>query len=184
MSKILNIARAGTPILYKRASEVKDPLSPDVCEHAQNMITALEHFGGLALAAPQVHLPLRIVVLNIPQYAPAQRYDFSTDPNHQALPLTIMINPTFKALSEDMQLGWESCLSFPGLRGKVNRYTLIEYTWTDLKGQTYTEKAQGFNARVIQHEYDHLDGIVYLERIEDFSTFGFEQETLETQRQE
>lgn len=172
MSQILSLIKAGTPILYKRAKAVTFPLTQEVRTHADNMIATLKDTDGLALAAPQVDIPLRLLVVNIPKVAPAKRYDFSCDPNHRAFPLTILVNPTLTELSKEKVEGWESCLSFPGYRGKVSRHQSLVCNWFDLEGNQHSQRLEGFNARVIQHEYDHLDGIVYVEKITDFSTFS------------
>lgn len=169
--KILPIIKAGHPILYQQAKSVSFPLTQDVLAHANNMVATLKHTDGLALAAPQVDIPLRLLVVNIPQVAPAKRYDFSSDPNHKAFPLMILVNPTLTELSKEKVDGWESCLSFPGYRGKVSRHHSLVCTWFDLEGHQHSQRLEGFNARVIQHEYDHLDGLVYVEKITDFSTF-------------
>ncbi len=172
MSKTLPIIKAGAPILYKCAKAVSFPLTQDVLDHADNMIITLKNTDGLALAAPQINIPLRLLVVNIPKVAPAKRYDFLSDPNHKAFPLTVLVNPTLTALSEEKTEGWESCLSFPGYRGKVSRHRSLICDWFDTEGTRHSQALEGFNARVIQHEYDHLDGIVYVQRITDFSTFS------------
>ena len=171
MSQVLPIIQAGTPILYKCAKAVSFPLTQEVMAHANNMIATLKSTDGLALAAPQANIPLRLLVVSIPKVAPAKRYDFLSDPNHKAFPLTVLVNPTLTELSKEKIEGWESCLSFPGYRGKVSRHQSLTCNWFDLEGNQHSQRLEGFNARVIQHEYDHLDGIVYIEKITDFSTF-------------
>lgn len=172
MSQILPIIKAGTPTLYKSAKPISFPLTQEITAHAHNMVATLKNTDGLALAAPQVDIPLRLLVVNIPKVAPAKRYDFLSDPNHQAFPLTVLVNPTLTELSKEKVEGWESCLSFPGYRGKVSRHQSLTCNWFDLDGNQHSKHLEGFNARVIQHEYDHLEGIVYVERITDFSTFS------------
>ena len=161
MSQILPIIKAGTPLLYQRAEAVSFPLTHDILTHANNMVATLKNTDGLALAAPQVDIPLRLLVMDIPQVAPAKRYDFLSDPNHKAFPLTVLVNPTLTDLSEEKNEGWESCLSFPGYKGKVSRHQSLTCNWFDLDGNQHSRRLDGFNARVVQHEYDHLDGIVY-----------------------
>lgn len=168
---MLKIALAGEPVLYQKAQDIIDPTSFEVRTHAEQMIEVLEMQGGLALAAPQVGLSLRMLIINVPQEAPAKRYDFASDPTHKAFPLTVMINPVLQNFSEETHHGWESCLSFPGMRGKVRRSCRVDCRWMDLEGNVHMKPVTGFNARVLQHECDHLDGIVYPARIEDFSTF-------------
>lgn len=145
--------------------------SKEIAEYASEMIAVLKSSDGLAIAAPQVGLSLRMMVMDIPLKAPNPRYAFSEDKNHEEFPLTIMINPSFESLSDEKQYGWESCLSFPGYKGKVERYKRIHCKWFDLNGGLQEKKLSGFNAKVFQHEYDHLEGIVYLSRINDISTF-------------
>ena len=171
MTQILPIVKAGSPILYQQAKTVNFPLTQDIIDHTNNMIATLKNTDGLALAAPQVNLSLRLLVMNIPKVAPAKRYDFLSDPNHKAFPLTVLVNPTLSRLSEEKIKGWESCLSFPGYRGKVNRHQSLHCEWFDLDGTKHSQRFDGFNARVLQHECDHLDGIVYIKRIKNFSTF-------------
>jgi peptide deformylase len=97
-------------------------------------------------------------------------------PNRNPIPLTVLINPVITFLTEETELGWEGCLSVPGMRGLVPRYTKIEYSGLDVQGQPLTRVAEGFHARVVQHECDHLDGILYPFRIQDLRYFGFEDE--------
>ena len=137
------------------------------------MESVLREQGGLALAAPQIGIPYRLVIMNVPERSPNPRYDFDQDPNHKAFPMNYMINPSFTPMTEEKKEGWESCLSLPGYRGKVARYESIKCTWQNIVGQVEYMRLDGFNARVFQHEYDHLDGITYIQRIDDLRTFTY-----------
>lgn len=166
------IAKAGDPILYQKAQGVDFPLSKPDHENIKKIVEVHKVSGGLALAAPQVRISKRIVVMEVPQKAPHPRYDFAQDPSHEAFPFQVMINPDFEALSAQTQLGFESCLSYPGYRGQVERFTHISCVWSDLNGNRFQKQLHGFNARVFQHEFDHLNGITYVQRIKDFRTFA------------
>jgi peptide deformylase len=168
---ILKIARMGHPILHRKAEPVADPTHFDVAVLVNNMIDTLADSGGIGLAAPQVHESKRIVIFFVPE----DRVD--EDDEEAPQELTVMVNPVIEPLNEDQELGWEACLSVPGLMGAVPRYSSIKYSWTGLDGQPHSREAHGFHARVVQHECDHLDGILYPMRMEDMSLFGFSEET-------
>lgn len=161
---ILKIARMGHPILLARAEPIADPTDPEIARLAQDMIETMEDSNGTGLAAPQVHVGLRLVV-------------FFVDPGRAeddaGVPLTIMANPEIEPLGDEIELGWEACLSVPDLAGEVPRYKKIRYRFQDLDGKRHERIAEGFHARVVQHECDHLDGILYPMRIRDFSRFGY-----------
>ena len=167
---ILKIARMGHPILSQRAQEVTDATSFDTAVLVNNMIDTLADSGGIGLAAPQVHESKRIVIF----FVPKARSEGDDDAPEE---LTVMVNPVIEPLDEDKELGWEACLSVPGMMGAVPRYTNIRYSWTGLDGKPHEREAQGFHARVVQHECDHLDGVLYPMRMEDMSLFGFAEET-------
>ena len=122
--------------------------------------------GGVGIAAPQIGCNLRVVMFG---FEHNQRY-----PNEHSVPFTILINPVIKPLSDEMVDGWEGCLSVPGLRGLVSRYVKIKYHGYDPNGVLISRVAEGFHARVVQHECDHLDGILYPQRLKDLRFFGFE----------
>ncbi len=166
------IVKAGEAVLYQKAMFVDNLQSEEIVTCATRLIETLNNYDGLAIAAPQIGISLRMILMDVPLKAPHARYAFSEDKNHEAFPSTVMINPSFTPLSEEKQYGWESCLSFPGYRGKVERYKAIKCDWQDLDGNKNTRNLSGFNAKVFQHEYDHLDGIVYVQRISDISTFS------------
>jgi peptide deformylase len=163
---LLKIARMGHPVLLQKAEPVPDPGAPDIRRLAADMIETMLDAPGIGLAAPQVHIPLRLFVLHLP----AAR---SGEP---AVPPTVVINPTFEPVGEERALRFEGCLSIPGLRGGVPRWVRIRYRGTDCDGNPVGGEVDGLHANVVQHEYDHLDGILYPMRMTDFSTFGFTDE--------
>lgn len=172
---ILKIARMGHPVLSVPAEEVADPTSRTVRKLIEDMIETMIDANGAGLAAPQVHVSQRVVVF----HAPPDRNDGEDedlDENAAAAPLTVLINPVIEPLTEDKVLGWEGCLSVPGMTGAVSRFTHIRYRGFTPAGQEIVREARGFHARVVQHECDHLDGILYPQRIEDMSLFGFAEE--------
>ena len=124
--------------------------------------------GALVLAAPQIGISQRVVIFSVRQNP---RY-----PEAEPVPETVLINPRIEPLGEWMTEGWEGCLSIPGMRGKVPRYEEIIYRGYDQKGQFMERRVSGFHARVVQHEVDHLDGVLYPQRIRDMQAFGFEDE--------
>lgn len=164
---ILKIARMGHPVLRRVAEPVADPTTPEVARLVQDMIETLADIGGLGLAAPQVHVPWRLVVFHVP----AARADAGL-----AVPLTVLVNPRIVALSEETEPAYESCLSIPGLAGQVDRWRRIRYSGVGLDGAPIERDAEGFHARVLQHECDHLDGVLYPMRMRDMKTFGFAEE--------
>lgn len=165
---ILKIARMGHPILARKADPVEDLANPDVARLVADMIDTLEDAGGVGLAAPQVHTSLRVVIFHIPP----------TRAGHDdgVVSLTVLINPQIMPLSEETAFDFEGCLSIPQLTGRVPRWSRIRYKALDLKGNTIDREASGFHARVVQHECDHLDGILYPMRMTDLVDFGFVEE--------
>lgn len=168
---ILKIARMGHPILKAPAAPVDDPTDPQIAALVADMVETMDDAGGTGLAAPQVHVPLRLVVFTVF----ADR-DADEGGEGASVPLTVLINPEIEPLSEEKEPGWEGCLSIPKMMGEVPRFTHIRYSAYDLDGQRFEREATGFHARVVQHECDHLDGILYPYRIEDMSRFGFSEE--------
>ena len=172
---ILKIARMGHPVLAKRAEPVADPTAPGIRRLVGDMIETMIDANGAGLAAPQVHVPLRVVVFQAPDEraepaeTDAERFD------HTA-PLTVLINPEIEVLGPDLEGGWEGCLSVPGLRGWVERPDHIRYRGLGLEGETIERVARGFHARVVQHECDHLEGRLYTSRMGDMSRLIFESE--------
>lgn len=172
---ILKIARMGHPVLATPAKPVADPRDPEIRRLVNDMVETMVDANGAGLAAPQVHVPLRVVVFQAPEgradpgLSEEERFD------HTA-PLTVLINPEIQVLDPAPEGGWEGCLSVPGLRGWVERPAHIRYRGLDLDGKTIERVARGFHARVVQHECDHLDGRLYTSRIGDMSRLIFESE--------
>lgn len=169
---ILKIARMGHPVLKRRADEIDDPEAPEIASLVEFMLDTMADADGLGLAAPQVYVPLRLVIFRIP---PAD-VGYEEELDRETLSLRTLINPRIEPLSEEKMLGWEGCLSVPGLRGKVRRYTKIRYSGLSLDGTVIDDVAEGLHARVVQHECDHLDGVLYPMRMDDMSTLTFESE--------
>jgi peptide deformylase len=164
---ILKIARMGHPVLRGRAAPVQDPRAPEIRRLAADMLETMEDANGAGLAAPQVHVPLRLVMFHVL----AHRTVEGEGPPPQGL--TVLINPVIEPLDGEKELGWEGCLSLPGMLGAVPRFKRIRYRGLDLDGSPIEREASGFHARVVQHECDHLDGILYPQRMDDLSLFGF-----------
>lgn len=164
---ILKIARMGHPVLRRRADPVPDPTAPEIKKLVADMIETMEDANGAGLAAPQVYVPLRVVIFHVP----AGRA--SGEAADQPSGLTVLVNPVIEPLTEDKEMGWEGCLSVPGLMGAVPRLTRIRYRGTTPEGQAIDREASGFHARVVQHECDHLDGVLYPQRMTDLSMLGF-----------
>ena len=169
---ILKIARMGHPILRRIAEPVPDPTDPAVRRLAEAMIETMLDADGAGLAAPQVHMPWRMVVVQVP----AERLAREGEADAAGVPPTVMINPLIEPLGPEKETAFEACLSVPGLAGPVPRFRRIRYRYQTLDGTTVERVVEGFHARVIQHECDHLDGILYPMRVEDFSQFGFVEE--------
>jgi len=164
---VLKIARMGHPVLLAKAAMVPDPAAPEIQRLLADMAETLEDAGGVGLAAPQVHVPMRLFIYHVP----AERAD------GVEIPLTAVVNPVITPLEDRKVLGWEGCLSIPGLRAAVPRFHRIRLTGIDAAGQKIDQELTGFAARVVQHETDHLDGILYPMRMNDFRYFGFNEET-------
>jgi peptide deformylase len=163
---ILKVARLGHPILRQPARPVPVELirSPEVQRLVDDMIETMREYDGAGLAGPQVHEPWQIAVVEVlanPRY-----------PDAPEVPLTVLVNPVVTPLTEEMEDGWEGCLSVPDLRGMVPRYTAVRLTCHDREGQPVDLVAKDFFARVVQHETDHLNGLVYLDRMRDLSTLS------------
>ena len=176
---ILKIARMGHPVLRRVAEPVADPTAPPIRRLVRDMLETLEDIGGVGLAAPQVHVSLRVVIFEVPAER-AARANGADAPSQgvpsQGVPMTVLINPVIEPLADDKELGWEACLSVPGLSGAVPRWTRIRYGGLGLQGEPIEREASGFHARVVQHECDHLDGILYPQRMTDMSLLAFSEE--------
>jgi peptide deformylase len=158
---LLKIARMGNPVLREPAAVVEDPGAPWVRRLVEDMIETMEDAAGTGLAAPQVHQPWRVVVF----FVSGER--LTGLPGDVAPDLTVLVNPVVELLGHDRAFGWEGCLSVPGLRGVVPRHLRVRYRALGLDGETIEREVEGFHARVVQHECDHLDGILYPQRMAD-----------------
>ncbi len=162
---IREVLRMGDPRLLRRAQPVGAFGTPELAALIRDMRDTMAHLNGAGLAAPQIGVDLRVVIFG---GGPSPRY-----PDAAAVPDTVLINPVLTPLGEEEEGGWEGCLSVPGLRGWVPRWTVLRYTGFDELGNPIDRRAEGFHARVVQHECDHLDGVLYPMRVRDFSRFGF-----------
>jgi peptide deformylase len=173
---IRKIARMGHPVLRQTAQPITDLADPELRRLVEDMVETMIDANGAGLAAPQVHESIRLVIFQ----APAGRSDpglSEAEAYDHTAPLTVLVNPTIEVLSDEREGGWEGCLSVPGLRGWVERPAHIRYRGIGLDGKPIERAAKGFHARVVQHECDHLDGILYPERMHDLTKLIFESET-------
>ena len=162
---IREVLRMGDPRLLARSEEVTAFGSPALKELLQDMRDTMAHLNGAGLAAPQIGVGLRVVIFGVhanPRY-----------PDAEEVPDTVLINPVLTPLDTEMEEGWEGCLSVPGMRGVVPRYKRLRYRGFDENGRPFEREVSDFHARVVQHEVDHLDGILYPMRIRDLAKFGF-----------
>ena len=162
---IREVLRMGDPRLWQKSLPVTQFATPQLIELLQDMRDTMAHLNGAGLAAPQIGVPLRVVIFGVksnPRY-----------PGIDDVPDTVLINPVLTPLSEELEEGWEGCLSVPGMRGWVPRFHKLRYTGFDQAGRSFQRDVEGFHARVVQHEVDHLDGVLYPMRIRDFTRFGF-----------
>jgi peptide deformylase len=162
---IREILRMGDPRLLERSHEVERFGTRQLQELLADMRDTMRDADGAGLAAPQIGVPLRVVIFGVeanPRY-----------PDAEPVPYTELVNPVLIPLSDEEEDGWEGCLSVPGFRGVVPRYTRLRYEGFDPQGNPIRREVSGFHARVVQHETDHLDGILYPQRIRDMRKFGF-----------
>ena len=159
------VLRMGDPRLLQKAQKVKEFATPQLFELIADMRDTMQALEGAGLAAPQIGVDQRVVIFGVHAN---RRY-----PDAEEVPDTVLINPVITPLDEETEAGWEGCLSVPGMRGKVPRYRHIRYQGYDEYGALIDRTVSGFHARVVQHECDHLDGILYPMRIRDFRDFGF-----------
>ena len=162
------VLKMGDPRLWQQARAVEAFGTPELLALIDDMRETMSHLNGAGLAAPQIGVDLRVVIFGIednPRY-----------PDAESVPFTILINPVLTPLSEELEDGWEGCLSVPGLRGLVPRWRHLRYTGFDPFGTPIDRVVDGFHARVVQHECDHPDGVLYPSRIRDFRCFGFTEE--------
>lgn len=162
---IKTVLRMGDPILLQKAVPVTAFDTPELHALIQDMQDTMAHMNGAGIAAPQIGVSLRVVIFGVgsnPRY-----------PDAEQVPYTVLINPTLTPVGDKQEDGWEGCLSVPGFRGVVPRYQRLHYTGFDQYGKPIDRLVSGFHARVVQHETDHLDGILYPMRIQDLTKFGF-----------
>ena len=163
---VRRVLKMGDPLLYRKAEPVKEFNTPELETLIADMFETMEALNGAGLAAPQIGVSQRVVIFSVeanPRY-----------PDAELVPSTVLINPMLTPLGDEMEDGWEGCLSVPGLRGVVSRYQKLRYTGFDQHGNPIDRTVSGFHARVVQHECDHLDGILYPMRLRDIRLMGFE----------
>ena len=163
---VRRVLKMGDPLLYRQADPVSESNTPELDALIDDMYETMAALNGAGLAAPQIGVSQRVVIFSVesnPRY-----------PDVDPVPSTVLINPVLTSLGSEMEDGWEGCLSVPGLRGLVGRYKKLRYTGFDQRGQPIDRTVSGFHARVVQHECDHLDGILYPMRLRDIRLLGFE----------
>jgi peptide deformylase len=165
---IKSVVKMGNTKLATPSLPVTNFSNGEIKELVCDMQDTMKEKGGVGIAAPQIGCNLRVVMFGFDHN---ERY-----PNEEPVPFTILINPTIKVLSDEIADSWEGCLSVPGLRGLVPRYKKIQYSGYDINGQLISRIVKDFHARVVQHECDHLDGILFPQRIKEIKFFGFEDE--------
>lgn len=163
---VRTVLKMGEPVLYLKAEPVTAFNTPELDRLIEDMFDTMAACHGAGLAAPQIGVSTRVVIFGV-QANP--RY-----PDAEVVPTTILINPALQPIGMEMEEGWEGCLSVPGLRGLVNRYRRLRYTGYDQRGNPIDRTVSGFHARVVQHECDHLDGILYPMRLNDLRRLGYE----------
>jgi peptide deformylase len=162
---IRDVLRMGDPRLWQKSLPVTTFNTPELNELLRDLRDTMAQLNGAGLAAPQIAVPLRVVIFGVtsnPRY-----------PDIEPVPDTVLINPVLAPLSSEEEEGWEGCLSVPGMRGWVPRFRKLRYSGFDEHGERFEREVEGFHARVVQHEVDHLDGVLYPMRIRDFTRFGF-----------
>jgi peptide deformylase len=162
------VLRMGDPRLWQKSMPVEQFGTPELASLLVDMRDTMAHLNGAGLAAPQIAVPLRVVIFGVtanPRY-----------PDIEPVPDTVLINPVLTPLSSEEEEGWEGCLSVPGMRGWVPRFRKLRYSGYDERGRRFQRDVEGFHARVVQHEVDHLDGVLYPMRIRDLTKFGFNEE--------
>jgi peptide deformylase len=163
---VRTVLKMGHPLLRQVAEPVGVFDATQMSELLTDMEDTMRALNGAGIAAPQIGVSLRVVIFEMRENP---RY-----PHVAPIPFTVLINPRLDPLGQEMEEGWEGCLSVPGLRGVVPRYRRLHYSGLDAQGQSFERTVEGFHARVVQHEVDHLDGILFPQRVEDMTRFGFE----------
>ena len=159
------VLRMGDPLLFQKARPIEAFNTPELNALIEDMQDTMQAMNGAGIAAPQIGVGLRVVIFGVGQNP---RY-----PDAEQIPYTVLINPVLTPVGEAQEDGWEGCLSVPGMRGVVPRYSRLHYTGFDQYGEVIDRLVSGFHARVVQHECDHLDGILYPMRIQDLRNFGY-----------
>jgi len=162
---ILKIAKLGHPVLLKKTNEINNLKDIDVRNIVFGMSETMLDSNGIGLAAPQVHLTHRLFIYRNPDIDEKDKIN-----------ITVFINPKIEKLSDETEDDWESCLSIPGMSGLVRRYKKIKYSALDLNGKNISGEAEGLHARVIQHEFDHLNGVLYISRLAHKNAYGYSEE--------
>ncbi|HQT25687.1 MAG TPA: peptide deformylase [Burkholderiales bacterium] len=162
---IETVLKMGDPRLLRRAKPVEEYDTPELQELVNDMIETMRALNGAGLAAPQIGVDLQLVIFEVGENP---RY-----PEVEAIPLTVLINPVLTPIGDEIQEDWEGCLSIPGMRGLVPRYLKLHYSAFDIRGGEIAKEVEGFHARVVQHECDHLLGMLYPMRIRDLRNFGY-----------
>lgn len=179
MPKFLEPLIMGNHLLLQRSEEVRDVFDPEIQENIEDMLYTIQSLGDrMGIAAPQVGIMKRILVYRIPAKPVHARYESIVDANQEEIPWTAIINPQIRPLSNELVAGMEVCISVPNIMGEVERYNSIIYSYLDQKGNYHEKEAHGFHARLIQHEVDHLDGILFPMQVKDMKKFGIEQEMI------
>ena len=163
---VRRVLKMGDPLLYRKAEPVKGFNTPELDALIADMFDTMAALNGAGLAAPQIGVPQRVAIFSVesnPRY-----------PDVEPVPTTVLINPILTPIGDELEEGWEGCLSVPGLRGLVTRYKNLRYTGFDQHGKPIDRTVSGFHARDVQHECDHLDGILYPMRLRDIRLLGFE----------
>lgn len=159
------VLRMGNPLLLQRAEEIAQFDTPELHALIQDMQDTMAHMNGAGIAAPQIGVSQRVVIFGVghnPRY-----------PDAEQVPYTVLVNPVLRPIGDSKEEGWEGCLSIPGMRGIVSRYSRLHYSGFDQYGNPIDRLVSGFHARVVQHECDHLDGILYPMLIDDLRKFGY-----------
>lgn len=171
---VRDVLKMGDPRLWVPARPVEDFASPELARLVEDMHDTMRALNGAGLAAPQIGVGLQVVLFEVnanPRY-----------PDVETVPFTVLINPVLTPLSDAIEDGWEGCLSVPGMRGLVPRFAELRYQGLDAAGQPIDRSVSGFHARVVQHETDHLNGMLYPMRIRDLRNFGFTETLFPGQR--
>lgn len=164
---VRRVLKMGDPLLYKKAEPVTQFNTPELDRLVADMFDTMIELNGAGLAAPQIGVSQRVVIFGVeanPRY-----------PQVEPVPTTVLVNPLLTPIGNEMEDGWEGCLSVPGLRGLVPRHQNLRYTGFDQQGKPIDRTVTGFHARVVQHECDHLDGILYPLRLRDIRLLGYEE---------